>query len=126
MVPVGSPVVRFWLAGRPVSVGSVVSTTVTAKLPLTAIPPLSITEHVTLVVPSASTVPAAGMQVGVGSGSSSASVAPRPAQSAVQPPVVFASSPADATVGARVGGGREGVGAGSGRRVVEARRRRSG
>ena len=64
--------------GIPWSTGAVVSTTVTLKLPLALRPPPSVTEHATVVVPSGSTDPGAGEQLGVGSGSSSASVAETP------------------------------------------------
>src|SRR6478609_8960433 len=52
--------------------------------------PLSVTEQLTVVVPSGSTSPIAAEQVGLGSGESSASVAPT-TKAAVQPPVVSPS-----------------------------------
>jgi hypothetical protein len=72
-------------------VGAVVSTTVTSNVPLSPRPPESVTEHATVVVPSGRTSPAAGLQVGTGSGSSSASAAETPDQAAVQPPTVSPS-----------------------------------
>ncbi len=49
--------------------------TVTTNEPVATSPPESVTEQATVVVPSGSTEPTAGAHVGVGSGSSSASVA---------------------------------------------------
>jgi hypothetical protein len=59
-----------------VIVGATESTTVTLNEPVVVSPPESVTEQLTLVVPIANVAPEAGVQVGLGSGLSSASVAP--------------------------------------------------
>src|SRR5262249_15143729 len=56
--------------------GAVVSTTETLKWPVVARPPLSVTEHCTVVSPSGNAEPDAGVHDGAGSGLSSASEAP--------------------------------------------------
>ena len=68
----------FMSSGTPWMTGSVVSTTVTLKLPFACMPPLSVTEQLTVVSPSGRTQPAAGEQVGVGAGLSSLSEAQTP------------------------------------------------
>jgi hypothetical protein len=60
-IPVAAVVM---LAGR-VSVGGVVSSTVTSKLPLALLPAASVAEQFTVVVPSANVLPDAGTHVGV-------------------------------------------------------------
>ena len=75
VAPAGSAVVTVWSAGIPTSVGSVVSTTLTRKDPLSVDRPLSVTEHSTVVVPRGKVDPDAGVHPGVGGVASSASVA---------------------------------------------------
>ena len=58
--------------------GLVVSRTRTVKLPVVVMPPVSVTEQLTVVLPRANVEPDAGEHDGVGSGSSSASVAETP------------------------------------------------
>src|SRR6185503_8204492 len=107
--PSGSLVVTEMSPGRSRSVGAVLSTTVTSKDFVTAAPAESRTVQDTVVVVStARTGPPAGVQVGVGSGSSSASVAETD-QADRQPPVVSPSISKDAgtvRTGGVFGGGR--------------------
>jgi len=78
------------LAGR-LKVGVVVSTIVTVKDPLADNPPESVTEQLTVVVPTGKSDPDDGEQVGVGSGLSSTSVAVT-LKVTILPPRVFPSS----------------------------------
>src|SRR5438552_4125930 len=59
----------------PMSVGGVVSETLTRNDPLSCNPPLSVTEHWTVVMPITKVEPEVGAHVGVGGGTSSASLA---------------------------------------------------
>jgi hypothetical protein len=76
--------------------GAVESTTRTLKLPVELARAESVTEQEMVCKPSGTSPPSGMSHVGVGSGSSSASVAVTPDQSAVQASVVFPSTWNDA------------------------------